>query len=97
MLDRSDKRRYKAAANEVPQVNRYNYDEDWRCQASCRGMEPELWFPKTKGEALFGTDICKRCPVQEQCITWAEGHGEMLGTWGGVSQWQRRTPKKRSA
>ncbi|MFD3567408.1 WhiB family transcriptional regulator [Streptomyces sp. NPDC058667] len=76
---------------------------DWRHQASCREEDPELFFPiGNTGPALLQIEeakaVCRnRCPVIEQCLTWALESGQDDGVWGGLSENERRAMKRRAA
>ncbi|MGI5485099.1 WhiB family transcriptional regulator [Streptomyces lavendofoliae] len=75
---------------------------DWRHRASCRAEDPELFFPiGTTGPALLQIEeakaVCRRCPVLEQCLTWALESGQDDGVWGGLSEDERRALKRRTA
>ncbi|MGY0065558.1 WhiB family transcriptional regulator [Streptomyces sp. QTS137] len=74
--------------------------DDWRTRAACRDEDPDLFFPiGTSGPALFQTEqakaVCRRCPVQQQCLDWAMESGQSLGVWGGTSETERRALKRR--
>lgn len=67
---------------------------DWRFQAACLGVDPELFFPVgTTGPALTSVEqarrICHDCPVQVPCLEWALHHGADHGVWGGLDEQQR--------
>lgn len=75
---------------------------DWRHRAACRDEDPELFFPiGTTGPAEFQTDqakaVCRRCPVVEDCLSWAMETGQDSGVWGGLSEDERRALKRRGA
>ncbi|TWD25250.1 transcription factor WhiB [Streptomyces sp. T12] len=75
---------------------------NWRHSAACRTEDPELFFPiGTSGPALMQTEqakaVCRRCPVQEQCLEWALETGQSIGVWGGTSETERRALKRRIA
>ncbi|GAB2789306.1 WhiB family transcriptional regulator [Streptomyces chlorus] len=74
--------------------------DDRRTRAACRNEDPELFFPiGTSGPALLQTEqakgVCRRCPVQQQCLDWAMDTGQSLGVWGGTSETERRALKRR--
>ncbi|MFI8091117.1 WhiB family transcriptional regulator [Streptomyces sp. NPDC086080] len=76
--------------------------DHWRSGAACRTEDPELFFPiGTSGPALTQTEqakaVCRRCPVQEQCLQWALETGQSIGVWGGTSETERRALKRRIA
>ncbi|GAA2154372.1 WhiB family transcriptional regulator [Kitasatospora kazusensis] len=75
---------------------------DWRHRAVCREEDPELFFPVGEtGPALLqikeAKGVCRRCPVMEQCLTWALETGQDAGVWGGMSEGERRAMKRRAA
>lgn len=75
---------------------------DWRHQAACRTQDPELFFPiGTSGPALLQIEqakaVCRRCPSQPVCLSWALESGQHDGVWGGLSEDERRTLKRRAA
>lgn len=74
---------------------------DWRHRASCRDEDPELFFPVgTSGPALAQTaearKVCRRCPVQKECLSYADEMKMTDGVWGGLSEDQRRALKRKS-
>ncbi len=75
---------------------------DWRHNAACRDEDPELFFPiGNTGPALAQIEearaVCKRCDVINDCLQWALSHGQDAGVWGGLSEDERRTLKRRNA
>lgn len=75
--------------------------EHWQNRAACKREDPELFFPiGTTGPALLRIEeakkVCKSCEVREQCLAWALEAGHDHGVWGGMSEEERRTLKKRS-
>ena len=74
----------------------------WHDYAACRGENPELFFPiGTTGQALLQLQqakaVCGRCAVQSLCLEWAVLAGIDDGVWGGLSEDERRTLKRRTA
>ena len=64
-------------------------DGDWREDAACRGMDPDLWFPidYSQDHDTQMTRICiEKCPVQEECLEAALQNVEKRGIWGGFTQ-----------
>lgn len=69
----------------------------WMKQAACRGCNPDLFFP-TRGDNAQVKEakaICARCPVRSECLEHALDTGESLGVWGGMSERQRKTERRR--
>jgi WhiB family redox-sensing transcriptional regulator len=74
---------------------------DWRHEAACREVDPELFFPiGNSGPALLQIDeakqVCRRCSVMEECLRWAIDSGQDAGVWGGLSEDERRSLKRRT-
>jgi WhiB family transcriptional regulator, redox-sensing transcriptional regulator len=75
---------------------------DWRHRAICRDEDPELFFPVgNSGPALLqiaeAKAVCGRCPVSNDCLNWALETGQDAGVWGGLSEDERRSLKRRRA
>jgi WhiB family transcriptional regulator, redox-sensing transcriptional regulator len=76
-------------------------DTDWRRQAGCRDVDPELFFPLgTVGASLpqieLAKQICRTCPVCRPCLRWALDHGAD-GVWGGTTEEERRRHRRSRA
>ena len=74
----------------------------WRNRAACLDEDPELFFPiGNTGPALLQLEeakaVCGRCKVVETCLEWAMESGQDFGVWGGLSEDERRSLKRRSA
>lgn len=77
-------------------------DRDWREDAVCRGLDPELFYPVTEagpGRAQVdqAKQVCRRCPVSPECLAEALSRDEPFGVWGGTSAGERRAIKRRKA
>ncbi|EPD32711.1 WhiB family transcriptional regulator [Propionimicrobium lymphophilum] len=75
---------------------------DWRHRAACLTEDPELFFPiGVTGPALAQVEeakkVCMRCDVREECLQWALENGQDHGVWGGTSEDERRSMKRRAA
>jgi WhiB family redox-sensing transcriptional regulator len=73
---------------------------DWRHHAICRDEDPELFFPigdsgPALGQIEQAKGVCRRCPVTEECLKWALESGQDAGIWGGMSEEERRSLKRR--
>jgi WhiB family redox-sensing transcriptional regulator len=67
---------------------------DWRSDAACRDVDPEVFFPVgTTGPALGqiaqAKAICSGCSVTGACLDWAMSSGQETGVWGGLSEDER--------
>ena len=75
---------------------------NWHHYAACRSTDPELFFPvgttdpalEQLGEAKV---VCAGCAVQSMCLEWAILAGIDHGVWGGTSEEERRTVRRRTA
>ena len=75
---------------------------DWRHRAACLTEDPELFFPiGNSGPAIAQVEqakrVCNRCAVQDMCLKWALDTGQDAGVWGGLSEEERRSLKRRTA
>ncbi|TRV80700.1 WhiB family transcriptional regulator [Streptomyces sp. 130] len=75
--------------------------ENWRTHAACRDEDPDLFFPiGTSGPALVQAEeakaVCRRCPVQQECLRWALENNQDAGVWGGLGENERRALKRRT-
>jgi WhiB family redox-sensing transcriptional regulator len=74
----------------------------WRDRAACLQEDPELFFPiGTTGPALQqlarAKAVCATCPVRTECLQWAIDTNVDQGVWGGLSEDERRSLKRRTA
>lgn len=67
------------------------YKKDWRGEASCAGMDQEIFFPE-RGHGLgkIAKAVCSACPVREQCLGFALDTQQKFGVWGGRTEAERR-------
>ena len=75
---------------------------DWRHRAACLTEDPEPFFPiGNSGPAIAQVEqakrVCNRCAVQDICLKWALDTGQDAGVWGGLSEEERRSLKRRTA
>jgi WhiB family redox-sensing transcriptional regulator len=76
--------------------------QDWRHRAACHDLDPELFFPIGISEAAMreirlAKTVCARCPVHVECLRWALASGQEFGVWGGLSEAERRSVRRRMA
>jgi len=64
-------------------------DYTWQERSSCRGVDPELFFPTNDEEAIPGKAICGACPVRLACLAFAIERNERFGIWGGLTERER--------
>ncbi|MGI8814195.1 MAG: WhiB family transcriptional regulator [Pseudonocardia sp.] len=64
-------------------------------------VQKKLFFPVgTSGPALMqiaeAKSVCRRCPVNPECLAWALDSGQDAGVWGGMSEDERRALTRRN-
>ncbi|MFC4001892.1 WhiB family transcriptional regulator [Prauserella oleivorans] len=68
---------------------------NWRHRAACRDEDPELFFPVSDmgpgaQQTAEAKSICARCPVRDQCLSYALDNGLDFGVFGGLTERERR-------
>lgn len=74
----------------------------WADQALCAQSDPELWFdladrwkPTPTGEREpIAKSICRRCPVQVECLRHALDDPSLEGIWGGLTTRDRKALRR---
>lgn len=67
----------------------------WDDEASCRGIDPEVFFPDSPSDpALAAKAICRGCPVRAQCLELALDARLDHGVWGGLTEVERRSLRR---
>lgn len=54
----------------------------------CTSVDPELFFPHNRTEALHAKQICAACPTADPCLQYALDIPQ-YGIWGGTSTRER--------
>ena len=65
-------------------------DMSWRDRGSCRGLDPEVFYPETDEQADVAKAVCAECGVQAKCLEHALTYREKEGVWGGATERERR-------
>jgi hypothetical protein len=52
-----------------------------------------LFFPGRGESAEPARRVCASCPVRQQCLDYAIGHGIVHGIWGGLTERNRRAQR----
>lgn len=82
----------------VQQSETYTESLLWQSSAACRGPQGAVFFPppvtERKREKLAREErakqICRDCPVVDECRAYALAIREPHGVWGGMSEQERR-------
>lgn len=65
--------------------------DQWKKDARCRHMNPDIFFGPEKGgpfDVRPALDVCALCPVREECLEYALERRDP-GVWGGTTKRQR--------
>ncbi len=69
---------------------------DWQMQGACRGMDSGFFFhpegergPARANRETRAKQVCRTCPVLDQCRRHALTVHEPYGVWGGLSESER--------
>ena len=69
----------------------------WHMQAACRELDSGLFFspegergPRKTHRERAAKAVCASCPVLDVCAAYALATREPYGTWGGLSENDRR-------
>jgi WhiB family redox-sensing transcriptional regulator len=71
----------------------------WMSDAACRNTDLDAFYPEPASNASVYADgqrICRGCPVQNDCLTYALDNDERYGLWGGLTPAQRETHPMRA-
>jgi len=76
-------------------MNIYSNDDDWKEQALCAQVDPELFYPEEGGSGREAKFICSRCPVRAECLE--ASIDEVHGYWAGTSPTERKLMRRDAA
>lgn len=75
---------------------------DWIDEGICKQLDTadavRIFYPASQGardDIETSKRICEQCSVQRECLEWALLR-ETDGTWGGLTEWERRKARKAS-
>ena len=74
----------------------------WLNQARCLNEDPELFFPVgNTGPAVEQIEkaksVCRECAVTNLCLEYAIKENQDTGVWGGMSEDERKSLKRKYA
>jgi WhiB family redox-sensing transcriptional regulator len=78
---------------------------EWQEDAACRSYDNLLFFGDDHGESELEKQarearakaVCERCPVIEACLEFAIETNQKYGIWGGMTDRERASLKRRRA
>ena len=66
---------------------------DWMADALCAEVDPTIFHdPNAADEAI---DVCRACPVIEECLAWAIRTRDRFAVLGGMTPAERARPARR--
>ena len=66
-------------------------DNRWVDDAACRGVDNDLFFSLDEDDQRQALELCRDCPVQQECLRYAIEEREVYGIWGGMREADRRS------
>ncbi len=78
---------------------------DWQEDGLCRAYGVEVFFGPDQAESEVDKEareaqakaICRRCPVAAPCLEFAMDTNQKYGIWGGLTDRERASLKRRRA
>lgn len=67
----------------------------WVAEGVCGQTDPEEFFPDKHELGRTAKQLCRSCPVQLECLTFALDNKEMYGVWGGFTVNERKNMRLR--
>ena len=71
--------------------------QGWQDLANCLGVDPELFFPERGASTREAKEVCRGCVVRGEGLEFALDIGEKFGSWGGMSERERRRIRRQRA
>lgn len=67
----------------------------WQEQALCAQTGSEFFFPEPGSSVREAKYICRLCEMRPACLEYALAHDERFGVWGGLSEKERLSLRRR--
>ena len=69
---------------------------DWMESALCLQVDPDLFFPQPgENDRVWAAKrVCRNCPVQSECLSWAVANPELHGVLGGTTERDRQAIRR---
>lgn len=71
---------------------------NWKNQAACSGYPNSLFFPSSDTGASQierAVAVCQICPVTEECLEYAFETNQRAGIWGGTTEDERKSLRRK--
>ncbi|HUD08250.1 MAG TPA: WhiB family transcriptional regulator [Candidatus Saccharimonadales bacterium] len=76
-------------AGYIGQVLSLKETPGWRQKAACKGLDPEIFYPRKDSENDMALSVCEDCHVWVDCLRFAIKYHQDQGVWGGCTETQR--------
>ena len=67
---------------------------EWRDDAACASVDPELFFPDAPHQSHAAKKICGTCPSFAPCLDMALDDATLTGIWGGTTVPERKAIRR---
>lgn len=64
---------------------------EWMDRGLCREIGPDLFLSEDCHTGRKAKEVCRRCPVINECLSWAIENPDILGVLGGTTPRERQT------
>jgi len=81
-------------AGYIGQVLTLQETPGWRQKAACKGMDPEIFYPRKDDDSDMALTVCEDCRVWIDCLRFAIRYKQNEGVWGGCTESQRASKVK---
>lgn len=71
---------------------------DWKKKGNCFGLGTKadgVFFPEQGRSTREAKMICDGCPVLTECLNYALDRNEKFGVWGGTTERDRRSIRRK--
>jgi WhiB family redox-sensing transcriptional regulator len=65
----------------------------WQNEAACADSDIDF-FAEAVAAVEAAKQVCARCPVRPDCLSFAETNDERFGVWGGLSEKERNRARR---
>lgn len=67
---------------------------EWRENASCKGMDIDMFYPERGKSPKEAMAVCAGCLVVKECLKYAIDNNIKVGVFGGTTEFHRRKIKR---
>jgi WhiB family redox-sensing transcriptional regulator len=93
-IDPLDYYRGMMVAGEFPALSDFLRRPDWQAFGACRGMPVDVFVLPVGATAEPARAVCRRCPVNGECLNYALAEPDLEGIWAGTTARERSRLRK---